>query len=119
MKTDPLIFKITTLGEWANAEVAGRYNGSAVDQRDGYIHFSTATQVRETLEKHYSGLDGLVLVAIDADELGSALVYEPSRGGALFPHLYGQLPISSVMWVKPLVLRADGSHVVPDLAAIQ
>ena len=115
MATDPIIFKITTLGEWANAEVAGRFNGSAVDIRDGYIHFSTALQVRETLEKHFCGLDGLVLIAVDADELGQALNYEPARAGALFPHLHGPLLLSAVLWVKPLVLRADGSHVIPDL----
>lgn len=119
MQGEPIIFKIATLGAWAAAEVAGRYNGSDVDIRDGYIHFSTASQVRETLEKHYKGLDGLLLIAVDADELGDKLVYEPSRGGALFPHLYAPLATACVLWVKPLVLRADGSHVIPDLEAVK
>lgn len=118
MPADAMIFKIAPIGEWANAEVAGRYNGSAVDIRDGYIHFSTAAQIVDTLEKHYAGLDNLVIVAVDADELGEALRYETARGGALFPHLYAPLPMSAILWVKPLVLKADGSHVLPDLEAI-
>lgn len=119
MRREAIIFKITTFGAWANAEVAGRFNGAGVDLRDGYIHFSTAGQLRETLERHYSGLDGLLLIAVDADELGTALVYEPSRGGDMFPHLYGPLLMSAVLWVKPLVLRADGSHALPDLEAVR
>lgn len=119
MQRAAIIFKITTLGAWANAEVAGRFNGAGVDLRDGYIHFSTATQLRETLEHHYAGLDGLVLIAVDADELGDKLVYEPSRGGDMFPHLYGPLTMAAVLWVKPLVLRSDGTHALPDLEAVR
>lgn len=119
MSKEAIIFKISTLGEWANAEVAGRFNGSAVDVRDGYIHFSTASQLTDTLEKHYAGLDGLVLIAVDAEELGEALVYEPARGGELFPHLYGELRMQAVLWVKPLVLKANGGHVLPDLEAVR
>ncbi len=116
MPYDPVVFKICSLGEWAAAEVAGRFAGSAVDRKDGFIHFSSAAQVRETAAKHFRGLDELVLVAVDADQLGEKLVWEPSRGGDLFPHLYGELPVSAVLWVKPLVLGPEGVHRFPDLA---
>ena len=113
--TDPVVYKICALGEWAQAEVSRRYRGSAVDHRDGFIHFSTAAQVQETANKHFAGKDELVLVAIDADMLGEALVYEASRGGDLFPHLYGELPLEAVLWVRPIVLLADGTQRLPEL----
>jgi uncharacterized protein (DUF952 family) len=109
------IYKICGAALWRNAEAAGRFHGAAIDERDGYIHFSSASQVKETAAKHFSGADGLVLVAIDAGRLGSALRWEPARGGALFPHLYGELPLDYVLWVKPLPLGADGRHVFPEL----
>jgi len=115
---DPVVFKVLNLGQWAQAEAAGRFNGAPVDLSDGYIHFSTKAQLRETVAKHFKGLDELVVVAVDADMLGDALVYEPSRGGDLFPHLYGVLALDAVLWVRPLVLKADGSHVFPDLEAM-
>jgi uncharacterized protein (DUF952 family) len=110
---EPFVYKITTLGEWARAEVAGRFTGAPVDIRDGYIHFSTRAQVAETAAKHFTGQAELLLVAVDADALGDALVYEPSRNGDLFPHLYGVLPLSAVAWVRPIVLRPDGTHRLP------
>jgi uncharacterized protein (DUF952 family) len=112
---DALTFKIMTTTEWAAAEVAGRYTGSAVDRRDGFIHFSAAHQVAETAFKHFRHQDDLVLVAVDAAALGAKLVYEPSRGGDLFPHLYGVLPTTAVAWVKPIVTKPDGTHALPDL----
>ena len=108
-----VIYKICGAEEWAEAERAGVYRGSAVDTRDGYIHFSTATQVGETAAKHFAGQDDLVLIAVDAEALGANLKWEPSRGGALFPHLYAELPASAALWVKPLPLDASGRHLFP------
>jgi len=112
-----IIYKICEHALWQEAERSGVFHGAAVDARDGFIHFSTAEQVAETAARHFAGAHGLVLVAVDADTLGGALRYEASRGGALFPHLYGVLPVRSVRWVKPLPLAADGRHVFPELAA--
>jgi len=109
------IFKILRESEWAAAVKAGVYRGSAVDVKDGFIHFSTAAQAAETAAKHFAGQADLVLVRIEADALGDALKWEPSRGGALFPHLYGTLPTRLATWVKPLPLGADGRHVFPHI----
>ena len=111
------IYKITPKALWQAAEAEGRFTGAPVDEADGFIHFSTAAQVKETAAKHFVGQDDLLLVAVDEVALGAALRYEVSRGGALFPHLYASLPLSAVMWVKPLALQADGSHAFPDLDA--
>lgn len=100
--------------EWRAALPAGEYCGSSQDVADGFIHFSTAAQVVESVAKHRAGQDGLVLVAADAAQLGAALKWETSRGGQLFPHLYGRLPVSAVRWVKDLALdSATGRHVFP------
>jgi uncharacterized protein (DUF952 family) len=112
----PLIYKITPAALWRAAEAQGLFHGAPVDLADGYIHFSTADQVRETASKHFAGQDDLMLVAVDPSRLGSALRYEPSRGGALFPHLYASLPLTIVVWVKPLPRGTDGAHVFPELA---
>jgi uncharacterized protein (DUF952 family) len=109
------IYKICAADEWAEAERDGAFRGSAVDYADGYIHFSTASQVAATAARHFAGKTGLKLVAVEADELGDALKWEASRGGALFPHLYGALPLAAVRWVKPLRLDDDGRHVLPPL----
>ncbi|AZN70805.1 DUF952 domain-containing protein [Georhizobium profundi] len=111
------IYKIAPRPLWEAAEAAGQFVGAPIDLIDGYIHFSTADQVRETAAKHFQGQDDLVLVAIDSEQLGDHLVYEPSRGGQLFPHLYTPLELSAVLWVKPLPLNADGSHNFPALDA--
>ena len=108
-----VIYKICGAEEWAEAVRAGVYRGSAVDTRDGYIHFSTATQAGETAAKHFAGRDDLVLIAVDAEALGANLKWEPSRGGALFPHLYAELPASAALWVEPLPLDASGRHLFP------
>jgi uncharacterized protein (DUF952 family) len=110
------IFKICRASEWAEAERLGTLQGSPVDQSDGYIHFSTAEQVVETATRHFAGVDGLKLLAVDADALGSALRWELSRGGALFPHLYGSLSVGQVLWVEALPLDPAGRHVFPDLS---
>ena len=111
--TDQRIYKIMAAAEWAVAEAAGVYEGSAHDRRDGFIHFSTATQAAETAAKHFAGQADLVLLAIDPAPLNAALKWEPSRGGALFPHLYGPLPRSAVVEVHELSLGADGQHLFP------
>jgi uncharacterized protein (DUF952 family) len=92
------------------------FAGAPVDARDGFIHFSTADQARETAAKHFAGASDLTLVAVDADALGGALKWEVSRGGDLFPHLYGTLPLAAVLWAKPLPLDSDQRHVFPELA---
>jgi uncharacterized protein (DUF952 family) len=108
------VYKICTASEWHTAEREGAYRGSAHDHRDGFIHFSAADQVRATAARHFAGRRDLVLVSIDPDALGAALKWEPSRGGALFPHLYGNLPLAAVRRVVPLPLGADGRHTFPD-----
>jgi uncharacterized protein (DUF952 family) len=110
----PTIYKICDAPLWRAAEQAGAFRGAPVDTADGYIHFSTAAQVRETAAKYFAGARDLVLVAVDGGALGPALRYEPARGGALFPHLYGTLSLSAVVWVKPLPLGADGVHIFPE-----
>lgn len=114
--TSLLIYKITPEAPWRAAETAGAFAGAPVDLADGYIHFSTAEQARATAARHFSGQSGLLLVAVDAEALGAALRWEPSRGGALFPHLYGPLPMSAVRAVHPLPLGDDGHRFPTDLA---
>ena len=111
------IYKITPQAPWREAEASGRFTGAPIDVADGFIHFSTAAQVRETAAKHFSGQTDLLLAAIDGASLGDALKYEVSRGGALFPHLYGALELNAVKWVRPLPLGADGAHQFPPLEA--
>ncbi|HXA71076.1 MAG TPA: DUF952 domain-containing protein [Stellaceae bacterium] len=111
-----LIYHMCRRAEWAAAEAAGHYRGSSQDAFDGFIHFSTAAQIRESARKHRAGQDDLVLVTVDAGRLGTALKWEPSRGGALFPHLYGVLPLEAVVRVDPLPLGLKGTHVFPVLA---
>lgn len=109
------IYKILPAALWSEAVASGSFRGSPLDRTDGFIHFSTAEQVRETAAKHFAGVSDLVLVAVDADVLGTALEWEPSRGGALFPHLYAPLAVKLASWVKPLPLGDDHHHVFPDL----
>jgi uncharacterized protein (DUF952 family) len=109
------IYKICEQKMWRDAERDGVFFGSAVDYADGYIHFSTAGQVPSTAGKHFAGMTGLVIVAVDAQALGPALKWEPSRGGAIFPHLYGAMPLTAVLWVKPIRLDEDGRHMIPPL----
>jgi len=108
-----VIYHICRREEWEAAERAGRYAGSSQDKADGFIHFSDATQVKASAAKHRAGQSGLVLLAVDAARLGPALKWEASRGGALFPHLYGALPVEAVLSVHDLPLGRDGAHVFP------
>lgn len=104
------IYKIVNRAQWREAQAAGTFLGAPVDLRDGYIHFSTAAQVRETAARHFAGQDDLLLLRVPADRLGDALRWEVSRGGDLFPHLYGPLPLDAVEAVTPLPLGPDGRH---------
>lgn len=109
-----IVFKVCDEAAWAEAKQKGRFEGAPVDLADGYIHFSTATQLAETLAKHFAGQENLVLVAVRTENLGPALRWEPSRGGDLFPHLYEDLQMHHVAWEEPLVLE-NGRHTLPDL----
>jgi uncharacterized protein (DUF952 family) len=111
------IYKICPAPAWRDAQRQGVFCGSAVDLRDGFIHFSTAAQVAETAAKHFAGQTGLLLIAIDADALGSPLKWEPSRGGQLFPHLYGELDLGAVLDVFAIHTASDGSHLFPELVS--
>lgn len=111
-----LVFKIFRGPEWVALRTAGETPGAPVDLADGYIHLSTAEQVAETAARHFAGAEDLVLLALEADTLGPALRWEPSRGGALFPHLYRPLRLSEIAWHAPLPL-IEGAHRFPDLRA--
>lgn len=111
----PTIYKILPNAMWENAKKDGTFHGSDVDRRDGFIHFSTASQAVETAAKHFAGQHDLVLLYVDTVPLGVNLKWEPSRGGALFPHLYGNLALTAVTKAAPLPLGADGSHQFPPL----
>ncbi len=108
-----IIYKIASRALWGDAEAEGSFRGAPVDRADGFIHFSTADQARETAAKHFAGGTDLLLIAVDAGSLGPALRWEPSRGGALFPHLHGPLPLDAVRAVDDLPLGPDGAHLFP------
>ncbi len=105
-----MIYKIVDADLWRHALASGALAGAPVDLADGFIHFSSADQVEETARRHFAGKDNLVLLAVVAEELGSGLKYEISRGGALFPHLYGTLAVSKVSHARPLPQTAGGGH---------
>ncbi|ACB94710.1 DUF952 domain-containing protein [Beijerinckia indica] len=105
-----LIYKIAPSDLWQSAEEKGRFDGSPADMADGFLHFSTKEQLLGTDAKWFKGQDDLVLVAIDTDKLGETLRWEAAREGALFPHLYGALPLTAVVFAKSLPLKPDGLH---------
>ena len=109
------IYKICERRLWRAAAAERAFRGSADDARDGFIHFSTADQLAETAAKHFAGQRDLILIAVDAGRLGRQLKWEPSRGGALFPHLYGLLPLEAVRWARPLADEVDGHRPLPEL----
>ena len=108
-----MIYKILRSDEWDALQTQGETNGAPIDVSDGFIHFSTADQVRETAAKHFAGADGLMLLAYDENRMSGDLRWEPSRGGALFPHLYGPLRHADMVWAKPLPM-GDTGHQFPD-----
>ncbi len=105
-----LIYKIVPKSLWRASEAAGVFGGAPVDLADGFIHFSTAEQTRETAQKHFRGQMDLLLVAVAAEDLGDALKWEVSRGGALFPHLHAPLPVSTARSIAGIPIASDGSH---------
>jgi uncharacterized protein (DUF952 family) len=109
------IYHVCPAESWTATGESGTYRGSDDDLRDGFIHFSTANQVKESVAKHRAGQNGLVILAVSTNALGEALKWEPSRGGQLFPHLYGPLPAFAVRWVRPLPLTPGGHHQFPEL----
>lgn len=109
-----IVFKICAADAWRAAQRDGGYKGSAVDLEDGYIHLSSAAQVEETARKHFSGQTDLVVVAFDSEALGGKLAWEPSRGGALFPHYYGILDPELALWSEPMPLDGAGIPMVPE-----
>lgn len=111
-----MIYKIFRAAEMAGFVIAGETAGAAVDRADGFVHFSTAAQVAETAARHFAGEDGLWLLACDPAAFGTALRWEPSRGGALFPHLFRALRREDVLWACPLPLTAQGHRIPGDLA---
>ena len=108
-----MIYKILRSDEWAELQAHAETSGAPIDVADGYVHFSTAAQVQETAAKHFAGVAGLKLLAYDEAAFGDALKWEVSRGDALFPHLYGSLKLSDMLWVRDLPL-IGGAHVFPD-----
>ena len=104
--TDTVAYKIIDAAEWREAVAQGAYAGSVVDRADGFIHLSSAAQLDETARKHYAGRDNLLLLTVDLEALKDKVVWEPSRGGALFPHIYGDLPTTAVTEAKPFTVPA-------------
>lgn len=111
---ETLVYKIAERKEFETAMGAGRFKGAPVDLADGFIHFSTARQLRETGRRHFATADDLLLVAVETAALGDALKFEPSRGGDLFPHLYGPMPTSCVAWTIPLARDDSRELIFPD-----
>lgn len=112
----PVLFKILPRIAWNGFRESGRFGGSEVDLQDGFIHFSYAHQLAETARRHFAGQSDLVLLEVAGDRLGQALREEPSRGGDLFPHLYGDLDLAAVLAVKPIGQDCEGMPVLPALA---
>ncbi len=110
-----LIYKVLRAGEWAELEATGETRGAPVDRTDGYVHFSTAAQLGETLRRHFRGERDLWLLAVDAGAAGAAIRWEPSRGGRLFPHLYRPLLRGDVLWARRIADGAEGPIPPDDL----
>lgn len=108
-----LAYKVLTGPQMEELESAGTFKGAPVDLADGYIHLSTEAQLTETVDKHFAGQSGLHVVAVDLEALGAAVKWEPSRGGQLFPHIYGELPLSAAVAYSPLHRENDGTVRLP------
>ena len=107
-------FKILSRADWRATLAEGAYDGSPVDRADGYIHLSAADQLAVTAAKHYAGQSDLMLVEVDLEALGGTLIWEPSRGGALFPHIYGPLPVAATRGARGLSVTADGDMILSE-----
>jgi uncharacterized protein (DUF952 family) len=114
MDAPELVYKIATATGFAPAARTGQFAGMPIDVRDGFIHLSTAAQLPETLRLHFAGQDGLLLIAVRTADVAANLRWEPSRGGALFPHLYAPLAMSAVAWTAPIAVDADGRCLLPE-----
>ena len=114
MQTPQFIYKVASRAVFEASFAAGRFTGMPIDLSDGYIHFSTALQLAETLRLHFAGQGDLMLFAIRCADHAAGLRWEPSRGGALFPHLYRELPMSAMVQSAPLAVAADGAVALPD-----
>jgi uncharacterized protein (DUF952 family) len=112
IEMEPL-YKIMTAQEWRDFAAEGRFSGSAADRRDGFIHFSTGSQIAETARRHFADQRDLVLLAVAADRLGAALRYESARNGDLFPHLFAELAIDAILWDRPIGTDEAGMPVLP------
>jgi uncharacterized protein (DUF952 family) len=110
---DRIVYKIMSAAELKQMQRDGVFCGSPADIADGYIHLSCGSQLAATLDKHFSGVDGLMLVAVDLSRLGDTVRWEPARGGELFPHIYGRLPVEAVVSVATLERNADGMVRLP------
>lgn len=110
---DRIVYKVMSADELRTMQRDGVFHGSAVDVADGYIHLSCALQLAATLDRHFSGVEGLMLAAVDLSRLGNTVRWEPARGGDLFPHIYGPLPIAAVVQVAPVERTADGAVKLP------
>jgi uncharacterized protein (DUF952 family) len=110
---DRIVYRIMSVAELEQMRRAGEFHGSPVDIADGYIHLSCGSQVASTLDKHFNGIDGLMLAAVDLTLLGDTVRWEPARGGQLFPHIYGRLPVGAVISVAPVERTADGMVSLP------
>ena len=107
-----MIYKILRQNEWMDLKSRGSTSGAPIDVKDGYIHFSTASQVEETTEKYFKGLDDLFIAAVDDSKMGNGLIWESARNNQLFPHLYRNLKLTEIIWCKALKLR-NGKHILP------
>ena len=115
MNTVEFVYKIATLDAYGPARAKSHFAGMPIDAADGYMHFSTAAQLAETLRLHFAGQTDLVLLAVPAAALGDGLVWEPSRGGELFPHFYGgPLPTAAIAWEAPISVTPEGACSLPE-----
>ena len=111
--SDRIVYKILSAAELEQMQLDGVFHGSPADIADGYIHLSSGAQLAATLDRHYGGASGLMLAAVDLAQLGDTVRWEPARGGQLFPHIHGLLPVSAVVSVAPLERTADGGVRLP------
>lgn len=114
MQNPMFVYKITTRAAFASSRQSAVFTGMPIDAADGFMHFSTAAQLSETLRLHFAGQADLLLLAVRTADLGQNLKWETSRGGDLFPHLYADLPLSMIAWEAPVSVAADGSADLPE-----